>query len=53
VCRNDGKRQGEAVPIFWRKDVATLKSVEHFWLSDEPEKPGSIGWDAVSIIHIN
>ncbi|KAG8716451.1 hypothetical protein FRC11_008600 [Ceratobasidium sp. 423] len=39
-------RQGEAVPIFWRKDVATLKNVEHFWLSDTPEKPGSIGWDA-------
>ncbi|ELU44706.1 branched-chain alpha-keto acid dehydrogenase E1-alpha subunit [Rhizoctonia solani AG-1 IA] len=46
VCRNDGKRQGEAVPIFWRKDVATLKNVEHFWLSDTPEKPGSVGWDA-------
>ncbi|KAG9102682.1 hypothetical protein FRC07_010181, partial [Ceratobasidium sp. 392] len=46
VCRNDGTRQGEAVPIFWRKDVASLKSVEHFWLSDTPDKPGSIGWDA-------
>ncbi|KEP53842.1 branched-chain alpha-keto acid dehydrogenase E1-alpha subunit [Rhizoctonia solani 123E] len=46
VCRNDGKRQGEAVPIFWRKDIATLQNVEHFWLSNTPEKPGSIGWDA-------
>ncbi|KAG8706508.1 hypothetical protein FRC09_002384 [Ceratobasidium sp. 395] len=46
VCRNDGARQGEAVPIVWRKDVASLKSVEHFWLSDTPDKPGSVGWDA-------
>ncbi|KAF8610547.1 hypothetical protein BDV93DRAFT_463551 [Ceratobasidium sp. AG-I] len=46
VCRNDGVRQGEAVPIFWRKDVAQLKSVEHFWLSTTPDKPGSVGWDA-------
>ncbi|KAG8698610.1 hypothetical protein FRC08_005808 [Ceratobasidium sp. 394] len=46
VCRNDGARQGEAVPIFWRKDVASLKRVEHFWLSDTPDKPGSVGWDA-------
>lgn len=46
VCRNDGARQGEAVPIFWQKDVASLKSVEHFWLSNTPDKPGSVGWDA-------
>ncbi|QRW15092.1 hypothetical protein RhiLY_14091 [Ceratobasidium sp. AG-Ba] len=46
VCRNDGARQGEAVPIFWRKDIASLKNVEHFWLSSTPDKPGSVGWDA-------
>ncbi|PWY97558.1 hypothetical protein BCV70DRAFT_166703 [Testicularia cyperi] len=56
VGRDDGKRAGEAVPIFWRRDVFSLVSekdggvgengVQHFWLSPTPEVPGSVGWDA-------
>jgi hypothetical protein len=46
VGRDDGKTAGEAVPVFWRKDHVKLLSVQHFWLSEEPEVAGSIGWDA-------
>lgn len=59
VPRNDGKTQGEAVPVFWRNDkfrrVAASQGgtgrdgVEHFWLSPTPHVPGSVGWDAVSL----
>ena len=30
------------------RDRVKLLSVQHFWLSEEPEVVGSIGWDAVS-----
>ncbi|CAO1631814.1 unnamed protein product [Sympodiomycopsis kandeliae] len=56
VGRNDGKLKGESVPVFWRNDKFQLineelggvgeKGYEHFWLSDHPEKIGSVGWDA-------
>lgn len=56
VGRDDGKRAGEAVPVFWRRDTFELVNsaqggvgkdgVEHFWLSDTPEVVGSVGWDA-------
>ncbi|GAA5963284.1 hypothetical protein JCM3765_005787 [Sporobolomyces pararoseus] len=46
VGRNDGKKAGEAVPIFYRKSRFSLNSVRHFWLSPTPEVPGSKGWDA-------
>ena len=79
VGRDNGKRAGEAVPIFYNKWVSScrpsasytdvlalctplgwltkpkpvgrkvfkLGSVRHFWLSDTPDVPGSVGWDAV------
>ena len=46
IGRNDGKKAGEAVPIFYRKSRFSLSSVRHFWLSPTPEVPGSKGWDA-------
>ncbi|GAA5852061.1 hypothetical protein JCM3766R1_005441, partial [Sporobolomyces carnicolor] len=46
VGRNDGKKAGEAVPIFYRKSRFALKSVQHRWLSPNPDRPGSKGWDA-------
>lgn len=46
VGRDDGKKAGEAVPIFWRRDLFTLVAVEHFWLAPE-NVPGRIGWDGV------
>jgi hypothetical protein len=49
VGRDDGITRGEYVPLFWRTDKFKALSVKHFWLSDQPDVPGSIGWDAVRI----
>ncbi|GAA5864348.1 hypothetical protein JCM1840_006753 [Sporobolomyces johnsonii] len=46
VGRNDGKKAGEAVPIFYRRSRFDLISSKHSWLSPTPSKPGSRGWDA-------
>jgi len=46
IGRNDGKLDGEQVPIFHRKDMFTLKDEGDFWLSETPHIEGSIGWDA-------
>jgi hypothetical protein len=47
VGRDDGITRGEYVPLFWKNDKFKALSVKHFWLSDQPDVPGSIGWDAV------
>lgn len=57
VGRDDGATRGEYVPIFWRSDKFQSLGVEHFWLSDDPDIPGSIGWDAgqtrmVTLVHL-
>ncbi len=44
--RDDGKQGGEYSPIFYRKDKFNLLENSQFWLSETPEVPGSIGWDA-------
>lgn len=46
VGRDDGDEGGELSPIFYRRD--RLEPVESgtFWLSPEPGRPGSVGWDA-------
>ena len=44
--RDDGNRAGEMVPIFYRKDRFERVDGGHFWLSETPEKAGSVGWDA-------
>ena len=46
VGRDDGKERGEQVPIFWRKDRFEMLEQSTFWLSPEPDRPGSMGWDA-------
>jgi endonuclease/exonuclease/phosphatase family metal-dependent hydrolase len=46
IGRNDGKSEGEQVPIFYRKNMFTLIEEGHFWLSETPQIAGSIGWDA-------
>lgn len=45
--RKDGLEGGEFSPIFFRTD--RFKKLDHgqFWLSDTPDVPGSIGWEAV------
>jgi len=32
--------------VFYRKDRFAPLLMEYFWLSDTPEEPGSVGWDA-------
>lgn len=48
VGRDDGKRLGEYAPIFWKSDQFELVDHHYFWLSEEPDVPGSISWDSVS-----
>ncbi len=44
--RNDGKQGGEYTPVFYRKEKLKLLENSQFWLSETPEIPGSVGWDA-------
>ena len=45
VGREDGKKEGEFMSIFYRKDSFKVLKWGTFWLSETPEKP-SLGWDA-------
>lgn len=44
--RDDGNVRGEFVPIYYRKDRFAKLDEGHFWLSEQPHIPGSLGWDA-------
>lgn len=46
VGRDDGAAAGEFVPIMFRRSRFTLVERGHVWLSESPEIPGSVGWDA-------
>ena len=45
VGRDDGKKKGEYMSIFWNKKTVSLLKWGTFWLSETPDKP-SKGWDA-------
>ena len=45
VHRDDGKRKGEASPVFYRKDRFEAIKSGTFWLSETPDVPGSKSWD--------
>ena len=45
VGRDDGKKKGEFMSIFWNKKTVKMIKWGTFWLSETPEKP-SMGWDA-------
>mgnify|MGYP004451029705 CR=1 FL=1 len=45
VCRDDGDKEGEASPIFFRKDRFDALDSGTFWLSQYPDSVGFIGWD--------
>jgi len=45
--RDDGGKKGEYVPVFYQKDKFKLVKTGNFWLSETPEIPGKLGWDAV------
>ena len=44
--RKDGKTEGEYSALFFRKCRFDLLKTGNFWLSQTPEVPGSMGWDA-------
>ncbi|MBQ8454043.1 MAG: endonuclease/exonuclease/phosphatase family protein [Bacteroidaceae bacterium] len=46
VGRTDGKMKGEYSPVFFRKDKFEVLEKGNFWLSETPDVPGSVGWDA-------
>lgn len=46
VGRDNGKHAGEHCAIFIRKDKFDLLNGGNFWLSERPERVGSISWDA-------
>lgn len=46
VGRDDGGREGEFSAIFYDTGRFELIEEDTFWLSDNPQEPGSIGWDA-------
>lgn len=45
VGRENGKKKGEHMSIFWNKKTVSLLKWGTFWLSETPEDP-SMGWDA-------
>lgn len=47
VGRDDGKEQGEFVPVFYNKNTYELLASSSFWLSETPEIAGSMSWGAV------
>lgn len=46
VGRDNGKSAGEHSPIFYKKSMFRLLNSGTFWLSKQPEIPGSKDWDA-------
>ena len=45
VGRENGKKDGEHMAIFWNKKSVSMLKWGTFWLSETPQKP-SKGWDA-------
>lgn len=46
VGRLDGASGGEFAPVFFRRDRFELLDKACFWLSERPDEPGSLSWDA-------
>ena len=44
--RDNGKLGGEMCAIYYKRDRFLRIGGGHFWLSEEPDEPGSYGWDA-------
>jgi len=45
VGRKDGKEQGEYSALWFKKSRFSLVKSGHFWLSQTPDVPSSLGWD--------
>ncbi|MES2780372.1 MAG: endonuclease/exonuclease/phosphatase family protein [Bacteroidota bacterium] len=46
VGRDDGKEKGEYAAVFYKKSRLKVLKSGSFWLSETPDIPGSVGWDA-------
>jgi len=46
VGRDDGRTRGEYAAILVREDRVDVLEQGTFWFSDEPDRPGSMGWEA-------
>lgn len=44
--RNEGEGKGEFCPVAYRTDRFEREAAGTFWLSETPDVPGSVGWDA-------
>jgi len=44
--RSDGHMAGEFSPIFYNREKFELLQTNTFWLSETPDIPGSLSWDA-------
>ncbi len=49
VGRDDGKTAGEYAPLFYRKDKYEVLDSNAFWLAENPDSVGMMGWDAVCV----
>lgn len=46
LCRDNGKTEGEASPVYFNKSKFRMGRSGTFWLSETPSVVGSRGWDA-------
>lgn len=46
VGRDDGQRRGEMTALWYRRDRFERLDAGHFWLSEHPDRPGSVSWDS-------
>ena len=44
--RDDGKSRGESAAVFYRKSRIEVLKEETFWLCENSDQPGELGWDA-------
>lgn len=49
VGRDDGKKAGEYAPLFYRKDKYEVMDSNTFWLAENPDSVGMMGWDAACV----
>ncbi|KAI8989597.1 Endonuclease/exonuclease/phosphatase [Pilobolus umbonatus] len=44
--RTDGQIQGEFSAVFYKRDSVTMETWNTIWFSEQPDVPGSRGWDS-------
>lgn len=44
IGRDDGRRAGEYSAVLFRRDLYEWRAGGTFWLSDTPDRPGSMSW---------